>query len=296
MATSESWLQQKSHNSYPPCFGIHGAIATRNPASGGASSIGNQLISKGQYQWKIKIIELEGYPMRVGIVSETERHYLKYAYSTDGTVVSRNKWRDRGETIDLSKLCHKNMKIKYGINDIIGLHLDLDKRTVQFSKNNQTIFVFKNVVKQSYRFAVKMPRVPDYFRSAATKIQMLSFGQPKEDQEKKQQNHVNDVDDMIVPIPVTATDIFKQNILFKQQYSNDKIEQFDSDKMGNTLTYFDELETEIKRYQNEVLKAKEILKRKMEQNHKTMQNKERHKRRNNKPCKEDSNENMTAKS
>eukprot|EP01084_Bolivina_argentea_P262816 444606_1 len=132
------------------------------------TTYGNQLVSKGIHEWKIQIIKHARRAV-VGIVSVRctapcfyTTKYPNYAYSYDGEKTNYNIDRWQPYTYDKEKIEFKD-------EDIIGIHLNLNKNTIGFSKNEIFIGIaYDNVPEIKYKMAVTMP-------SHSTIVKMISY-------------------------------------------------------------------------------------------------------------------------
>ena len=124
----------------------------------------NPIISSGKHEWKIKIIEPEldshSNLIYIGIASKIN-NFNSYFYGNGG-VDNNYVWSSFGtkmdQTMSASIKFPTNKSIGYDKGDTITIHLDLDNKTVGFSKNDTFIGIaFENIKNDiDYRLAISV--------------------------------------------------------------------------------------------------------------------------------------------
>ena len=121
--------------------------------------------AKGKYEWKIKINDAVGIPY-IGITNYSDGLINSHFYGARGTANLNNKssycyasiGTKMDHTMSGSVNYHDDEPSRYGTGDIITVHLDLDKKSVGFSKNDEYLGIaFENINSGKYRFAISIP-------------------------------------------------------------------------------------------------------------------------------------------
>eukprot|EP01084_Bolivina_argentea_P230863 389475_1 len=137
----------------------------------------NPVISSGKHEWKVKIIEPTIPPnsssnnVYIGIASKT--HCLNTHFFGANGDAAKEKAKNYAYLSYAAKMNHymgastkypsPSSPAYYGKKDIITVHLDLDKKTIGFSKNDTFLgTAFSNVEQESYRLAVTADSKVEY--------------------------------------------------------------------------------------------------------------------------------------
>lgn len=126
---------------------------------------GKNLISEGKHEWKVKIIEPDltqtMSSMMIGIASSM--HQVNSHFWGGNGHAAINGAKNYAYLSYASKMDHtmsypidypSNNKQHFGKGDIIIVHLDLDERTIGFSRNGKYLGIaFENIEQASYRLA-----------------------------------------------------------------------------------------------------------------------------------------------
>ena len=126
------------------------------------------LISKGKYEWKMKLIEIDAAVSYIGVASNMTAingHFYgakgavpmsggySYAYTEYDKYGRRMSHKMSGSVVWPNEY---EIGLKPG--DIFTVHLDLDEKTVGWSKNDKFIGnAFENIEDASYRLVISVP-------------------------------------------------------------------------------------------------------------------------------------------
>ena len=116
---------------------------------------GNQLVSSGKHEWKIKIIKCNTESICIGIGETT--NYCNDCF----TGKAKNNYNESSygygygnNALKFGPFLVESFGEEYTNNDIITVHLDLNRRTIGFSKNDKFIGIaYENITATSYRLA-----------------------------------------------------------------------------------------------------------------------------------------------
>eukprot|EP01083_Nonionella_stella_P036752 100278_1 len=236
---------------------VNGSIITKDRHNGTNIAYGVQEVESGQHQWKVKVIRerKNGGAIEIGISSNTnycekrweydqkDTFYYLY-YSTGGTA------HQGGHT----NYDYNNGAAAYSTGDIITVHLDLDKNTLEFSKNgNRLGIAYENVeAQQKYRLTVSL-------RYRSNKVDMVSYVNLCEEEKE---NNVDNTD----YIKQCLALIKKQYDHLGEQYNSDQIKQFDAPRLNNVATYLSKVSDDLNTLEMEIKKCKSRL----QQSHNTL--------------------------
>ena len=115
---------------------------------------------KGKYEWKVRNIALGA---RIGITNHLNGRIDTHFYGAGGSANENNKSSYCYACIG-TKMDHTmSGSVGYGDNqrfrteDIITVHLDLDKKSIGFSRNDKYLGIaFENIASGKYRFAISV--------------------------------------------------------------------------------------------------------------------------------------------
>ena len=118
--------------------------------------------AKGKYEWKVKA-NIGQHGSYIGITNHLNGRIDTYFYGTSGTANSDSSYcyasigtkmdHTMGGSVDYPQ--DKPQRYKEG--DIITVHLDLDEKSVGFSKNDEYLGIaFENINSGKYRFVISV--------------------------------------------------------------------------------------------------------------------------------------------
>ena len=124
--------------------------------------ISNPLISFGKHDWKIKIIQGNMYRYdhiaHIGIISDEIRDLNNFEF---GYAYNNGKFcygfSSCGTKVHHGMLQPQYFPLRYKQGDVITVHLDLDDKTLGFSKNENFLYIaFRDIMVVPYRLAINV--------------------------------------------------------------------------------------------------------------------------------------------
>ena len=131
-----------------------------------ATIFANPIISEGKHKWKIKLIQFGITDIYVGVTSNMHclEHRKSYFYgitspnAANGYSYAFTQFSGQSNKMDHTMGASQDYPddyVLFTVGDIITVHLDLDKKTVGFSKNDEFMGIaFTNIEPASYRLAI----------------------------------------------------------------------------------------------------------------------------------------------
>lgn len=142
-------------------------------------------------------------------------------------------------------------KTLFNSGDIMTMHLDLDKKTLAFSKNDQYLGIaFENIANTAKYYAAVR-----FNHNKNSSITVVSY---KQIQEEEKKDDVESQDDDVVNtnyIKEYTQYVTKQLNILQTEYSSDKIKHLDFKQLQNVSKYLNELDGDIKGLNIEIQKC-----------------------------------------
>ena len=122
------------------------------------------------YEWKLKVIETQQRTM-TGVIENDQRNIDNpelWFYQTKYSIT----YRDTGNVAHGEK-SHDTIALEeYGKNDIVGIHLDLIKNTIAFSKNDKKFDEITDFVKPNTDYVLVVSMYDD---SGSQTVEIVDF-------------------------------------------------------------------------------------------------------------------------
>ena len=148
-----------------------------NVSGNAGTAYGIEEVKSGQHEWFVKIT---GGSAMIGVSSDTKWGSNQFIWQQDNN--SYAYYGDDGNKYSHEKFQKESYGNKFATGDIVGVHLDLNSKSISFSKNGKNMGVAYKAINigSKYRLAITLYSKKD-------KVDRIGYVNKSEEEEKEQQ-------------------------------------------------------------------------------------------------------------